>query len=745
MPVSVVRHSPRDLLKRAQRKLKRGIKRRLRLLGSELPADTPAQGLSGDPQGDANRSLAAASQQALDAFLASPARLRLGGAGNGPLVSVVLVLFNKAHLTYACLQHLQHLQHANLEVLIVDNHSTDQTTELLARLEGRVKILHQSENLHFLRACNLAFEQLDPQARYVALVNNDALLDSASVTHALQVFERWPETGIVGGQILHLDGQLQEAGSVICSDGSCRGLGRRQSPWQPLVQVRRRVDYVSGCFLVIEAALLRQLGGFDSRFAPAYYEETDLCVASWKLGRPVVYEPRCLVRHVEFASAGQSSDQGQREAERLMRGNQSRFREKHAGWLEQQPRAQAFQDLPAIDQACRRQGHPIRVLWIDDKLPDPAQGAGFGRLHALITGLADLGCFITLFATDLGKANGHPDRSWHGFSADYELHWGSAETLCQLLEERARFYTHIVASRRHNQELLHSWLAARPAGGARPQLIADVESLFSIREQSHKHLQRTQQIATAADLLGSDALKAELAALSDFDQLWAVSQLEASLLNQHTQGQVHQVGHAFAAPSDPPNFHVTHGLLFMGAMNYPGLPNLDSLAWLADAVFPALRQQGQLDPEQAPLTLIGPYRQDLVHPLLKRLQAVWPTVHLGAVPQVEPVLRSHRLLLAPTRFAAGLPHKVQHGIAMGVPVVTTELICSQMGWSDGDGLLASNSPIEFAQLIAKLYGDPGLWHQVQTGGLARIRRDCDPLKLRRSMASSLGISTGETP
>ena len=743
MPVE--RHSPPDLLRRIKRKLKRGIQRRLRLLGPELPADTPLQGLSGDPQGDANRTLAAASQQALDAFLATHAKLSLGREASGPLVSVVLVLFNKAHLTYTCLQHLQQLQHANLEVLIVDNHSTDQTAELLTRLEGRVKILRQSENLHFLRACNLAFEQLDPKARYVALVNNDALLDAASVTHALQVFERWPETGIVGGQILHLDGQLQEAGSVICSDGSCRGLGRRQSPWQPLVQVRRRVDYVSGCFLVIEAALLRQLGGFDFRFAPAYYEETDLCVASWKLDRPVVYEPRCLVRHVEYASAGQNSGQGRKEAEQLMRTNQSRFREKHADWLKQQPRPQTFQNLPAIDQAYRRQGHPIRVLWIDDKLPDPAQGAGFGRLQALITGLADLGCFITLFATDLGQVNAHPDRSWHGFSADYELRWGGPEALHHLLEERSGTYTHIVASRRHNQELLRSWLTARHSTAAQPQLIADVESLFSIREQSRKHLQRTNQIATAADLLSSDALNAELASLADFDQVWAVSQLEASLLNQHTQAKVHQVGHAFATPLNPPNFDTTHGLLFMGAMNYPGLPNLDSLAWLANAVFPALRQQGQLDPEQAPLTLIGPYRLDLVQPLLERLQAVWPTVHLGAVPQVDPVLRSHRVLLAPTRFAAGLPHKVQHGIAMGVPVVTTELISSQMGWSDGDGLLASNNPIEFAHLIATLYGDPSLWHKVQTGGLARIRRDCDPLTLRRSMASSLGVSTASPP
>lgn len=745
MPVPLILHSPAGLLRRVKRRLKRAIKWRLRLLCADLRPATPPHGLSGDPQGDANRSLAAASQLALDAFLASSDTLPLGREANGPLVSLVLVLFNKANLTFACLRHLQQLQHSNFELLIVDNNSTDQTAELLGRLEGRVKVMHQSENHHFLRACNLAFEQLAPQSRYVALVNNDALLDATCVTNALHVFERWPKTGIVGGQILHLDGQLQEAGSVICSDGSCRGLGRRQSPWQPLVQTRRRVDYVSGCFFMIEAELLRQLGGFDTRFAPAYYEETDLCVASWKLGRPVVFEPRCLLHHVEFASAGQSSGQGRREAEKLMQANQRLFHEKHADWLGQQPPAQAFHDLPAIEQACRRQAHPVRVLWIDDKLPNPAQGAGFGRLHTMITGLADLGSFITLFATDLAEADSSPDRSWHGFCADYELHWGEEEALSQLLEERAGFYTHIVASRIHNQELLLSWLAARPATEARPKVIADVESLFTIRELSRNHLQRTHQIATAAQLVNSESLSAELATLNAFDQVWSVSKLEANLLTQHIQGAVQQVGHAFAATTEPPSFHNTNGLVFMGAMNFPGLPNLDALAWLADAVFPALRRQNLLDPEQVPLTVIGPFRKDLAQPLLKRLQAVWPTRHLGAVPQVEPVLRSHRLLLAPTRFAAGMPHKVQHSISVGVPVVTTELISTQMDWGDGDGLLASNSPIEFAQLIARIYGDSGLWQQVQAGGLARIRRDCDPGRLRRGMASSLGISiTGPT-
>lgn len=177
----------------------------------------------------------------------------------------------------------------------------------------------------------------------------------------------------------------------------------------------------------------------------------------------------------------------------------------------------------------------------------------------------------------------------------------------------------------------------------------------------------------------------------------------------------------------------------MGAMNHPGLPNIDSLLWLAEAVLPALRQQPLL-PQHAPLTVIGPYREDLVRPLLERIEAVWPVVHLGAVPEVGPFLRSHRVLLAPTRFAAGMPHKVQHGIAMGIPVVTTELIASQMGWNSGEGLMASNNAHDFASHISRLYNDPGLWEQVQAAGLSRISRECHPQRQLDAIARSLQLN-----
>ena len=171
----------------------------------------------------------------------------------------------------------------------------------------------------------------------------------------------------------------------------------------------------------------------------------------------------------------------------------------------------------------------------------------------------------------------------------------------------------------------------------------------------------------------------------------------------------------------------------MGAMNHPDLPNLDSLHWLADTILPALRNLNQLDPQQAHLTVIGPYREDLVEPLLDRIRGLWPVRHLGHLERVEPELRQHRLLLAPTRFAAGLPHKVQHAISQGIPVVTTELIASQMGWQSGQGLQFSNNPVEYAALVADLYSNQQLWTKTQKIGLEKIHKECRLESLREAL------------
>jgi GT2 family glycosyltransferase len=734
-------HSDQFIPHRVKRRLRKRLLDPLQdLWGKHInPRNSHFQGISknndAERQKEANLLHSINAKRDLYWFLDQPkARVRIGRAENNPtkpLVSIVLVLFNKAELSYACLRSLEQLRYPNLELIVVDNCSTDETSSMLSRIEGQATILRQDENLHFLRGCNRAFQQLSPRSHYVLLVNNDALLDPLAVDQAVSVFERWPETGIVGGQVLHLDGCLQEAGNVIFRDGVCSGLGRRQRPLQPLAQVRRKVDYVSGCLLMIKTDWLQKLGGFDERFAPAYYEETDLCIRSWQCGRPVIYEPSCQLRHVEFAS----SQQGQSDAEVLMQRNRDLLKRKHHAWLQDQPTWENHKDFSSITSCLRTESYPARILWIDDRNPDGRYGAGYGRMEDIIKTLADLGYYITILAT-----HQNTDPCLHAHSADYELIWGGIQELESLLEERAGFYTHICASRNHNLQLLKTWqrrASQHLSSSQKPLLVGDIESLFSIREHAQREVRRNGKICTLSfnQLLKLPDLREEIDGLQNIDRFLTVSQREADLLSESLGKPVEVAGHAFtpSTPSQIPSYHDTHGLLFMGAMNHPDLPNLDSLHWLADTILPALRNLNQLDPQQAHLTVIGPYREDLVEPLLDRIRVLWPVRHLGHLERVEPELRQHRLLLAPTRFAAGLPHKVQHAISQGIPVVTTELIASQMGWQSGQGLQFSNNPVEYAALVADLYSNQQLWTKTQKIGLEKIHKECRLESLREAL------------
>lgn len=686
-------------------------------------------------QVDANLYLNAQARRELKWFLKEPeAAIEIGrrdkGNGDAPLVSLVLILFNKAELSYACLRSIEQLRHDNLELIIIDNGSTDQTEELLLKLKGRIRIIRQKQNLHFLRGCNVAFSQLAPDSSYVMLVNNDTLVDPLAIHQALQVFRRWPETGIVGGQVLHLDGRLQEAGNVIFRDGTCSGLGRRSSPWHPLAQTRRKVDYVSGCLFMVDTALLQTLGGFDNNFEPAYYEETDLCIRSWQAGRPVIYEPTCQLRHVEFAS----SNQGQADATALMKVNRAKLENKHLAWLQQQPTPETHRDLESVNTCLRMQAYPARVLWIDDRNPDKRFGAGYGRLEDLIEALADIGCFITVFAT-----HQQADIHLHAASSDYELRWGGLQDLQELLQTREGFYTHICASRHHNIRLLKTWLKSDSNSeiNCRPLLVADIESLFSIRQQAQNYLHKTGKISKISldELAKKPELRQELADLRPMDRFITVSEREAQLLRSALKKPAVVAGHTFAVAGlhGLGDFTACKGMLFMGAMTYHDSPNIDSLHWLAEEILPELKRQGHLNSAQCNLTVVGPSNAELIEPLLEKIRRHWPVEYLGHLENIEPILRQHRVLLAPTRFAAGLPHKVQHAISQGVPVVTTTLIANQMGWQNGDGLLHSDDPKKFAEHIVNLQHDAALWQSIREQGLARVYKECQQEKLRKAL------------
>jgi GT2 family glycosyltransferase len=120
----------------------------------------------------------------------------------------------------------------------------------------------------------------------------------------LAVFDDHPEAGLVGAKLIYPDGRSAGSGRHRLA----RRLGVEPRPQRrsdkPEFNYLREADYCSGACLAIPAALFRDLGGFDTRYAPAYYEDTDLAFAVRAARRKVFYQPKAGVVHLEGQTQG---------------------------------------------------------------------------------------------------------------------------------------------------------------------------------------------------------------------------------------------------------------------------------------------------------------------------------------------------------------------------------------------------------------------------------------------------------
>ena len=222
--------------------------------------------------------------------------------------SLIIPVFNQVAYTRKCLDQLQRLlpDTVQAEVIVVDDASTDETPAVLADLARAWPLLQvhrNAGNLGFIHSCNRGAEAASKP--FLVFLNNDTVPQPGWLVALLNTFRHYPEAGAVGGKLIYPDGTLQEAGGLIFSDGSGWNFGRNDpAPDHPLYNHVREVDYCSGALLATRRSLFMAVQGFDRRYAPAYYEDTDYCFRVRQEGYKVYYQPESVVIHFEGASSG---------------------------------------------------------------------------------------------------------------------------------------------------------------------------------------------------------------------------------------------------------------------------------------------------------------------------------------------------------------------------------------------------------------------------------------------------------
>ncbi|HEY2401191.1 MAG TPA: glycosyltransferase, partial [Steroidobacteraceae bacterium] len=636
-----------------------------------------------------------------------------------PEISVLMVLHNNFALTLQALASLRQAHAGAIQLVLVDSGSTDETRSIARYVTG-AEVLRFEDNIGYLRGCNAALELVSAGA--VLYLNNDVELAPNALAAALVRLHSDPRIGAVGGKIIRTHGALQEAGCIVWRNGGTAGYLRDQSPLCPEANFVRDVDFCSAVFLLARTAVVRDCGGFDEAFAPAYYEDADLCLRIQSAGFRVVYDPSVVVHHLEYGSTNVAADvhtQIERRHEIFFRKHLNTLRFRYVA----DSRAQVF--ARSVDKPRGR------VLFIEDQVPLRRLGSGFVRSNDIIRVMAGMGYRVTVFPVirksfDLASVYADlPDT----VEVMHDRELTSLEPF--LMSRRGTFDT-IWIARTHNLDRVKpilERLGVDVLGGL--QVVFDTEAIAAIRDARRHMLQGCTE-----PFEQQGAIRRELSNAYFCQSIVAVNELEAQTLRDQGLSDVHVLGHVRDLALTPRPWKDRAGLLFVGAFAAPDSPNYDSLCWFVDEVLPLVEQELGYETQ---LTVVGSMGEGVD---LERFRDHARVTLCGEVADTVPLYDAHRVFIAPTRYAAGVPYKVHEATSYGVPVVATELLRGQLDWEHERELLAADvsDPSRFAALVVALYRSEALWTKIRDAAAARISGACGRDAYERTISGLLASS-----
>jgi GT2 family glycosyltransferase len=275
-----------------------------------------------------------------------------------PVVSVCILVVSDHGLIEGCLDTLAGSNPSvEVEVVVVANGLDDAAFSPLRKRDDIV-LVRSAVNTGFSGGNNLA--ATFARGRYLLLLNDDSVVEAGYIDRLMTAIERDPSVAAAGGRVLSPDGTLQEAGSVLWSDGWVAHVGAGLPADSNDYYYVRYADYVSANGLLVDREAWDAVGGLDERYFPAYYEDVDLCLALWDHGYRVAYEPRAQLRHLQ----SQSTSTTYRNF--LLIRNRAQFVAKWSAPLQSFADHPEPIDEPAIEAAVQRAARSIgRVLVLE--------------------------------------------------------------------------------------------------------------------------------------------------------------------------------------------------------------------------------------------------------------------------------------------------------------------------------------------------------------------------------------------
>ena len=607
-------------------------------------------------------------------------------------VSIVIPVFNQFHFTQACLASLQQHQGAErFEVIVVDDCSTDATPEAVSQLPG-VIYLRNEINSGFIASCNCGAEKA--RGKYLVFLNNDTLVRAGWLKALFDTFAEEPGAGIVGAKLVYPDGRLQEAGGIIWQDASGWNYGKFDDPKKPEYNYLREVDYCSAAALMIPKALFENVRGFDSRYAPGYYEDTDLAFKVRQSGYKVLYQPLSEVIHYEGATGGTDLLAGTKKYQDINRSNFAK------AWADELTTKPVSGDVSFLRKPRNSSGKNILV--IDHHLPMPDKDAGSVRMFHILNTLHELGHRVTFIPDNLANIPPYGEElQRRGIEIIYHPY---IKKVRDYLISHGSEFDAVLLSR---CDFARKHIADTRLYAPRSRIIFDTVDLHFVRTE--REAQITSDSETREKARQKEQLEYDL--IDQADETWVVSNVEQKLLREaRPHKSVEIVSTIAEVPGSKTPFALRRDCLFIGGFQHT--PNIDGVLFFVQKIYPLVSEHLP----DAKFYIIG----DKAPPEIVAL-ATERIVIAGWQRDIRPFFDSAKLSVAPLRFGAGVKGKINQSMGFGVPVVATTLAIEGMPLINRRDILVADEAEDFAHALIELYESEALWNNLSENGIRKTR------------------------
>ena len=514
-------------------------------------------------------------------------------------------------------------------------------------------------------------------------LNNDTSVKENWLKPLVDTLENNADIGLVGSKLVFPNGKLQEAGGIIFNDGTAANYGKYDDANKPEYNYVRDVDYISGASIMLSKKLWDEIGGFDTNFAPAYCEDSDLAFQVRQHNLRVVYQPLSVVTHYEGVSNGIDVNEG---LKKYQIANCDKLFNKWFNEMVNLPNKNTKKtDFSLRDRISNKK----TILVIDQYVPEFDRDAGSKTTFQYLKMFVKMGFNVKYLGDNFYNKEPYTTIVEQlGIEVLYGP-WYANHIFEWILDNKDNIDVAYM-NRPHISEKYIDFIKEN----TNIKIIYYGHDLHYLREQREYELTNNIRHKFESEKLK----KTEYEIMHKANVVYYPSYIEKNeILKNDSKINVKAIN-AYYYDDIKANYKVNidyrKGLLFIGGFNHR--PNVDAVIWFVKEVYPNI-----LNKQQIPLTIAGSNPPVEITSLKNQNIKIMGYV---STEELNELYNDVKMTIAPLRYGAGIKGKVIEAASKGVPMVTTSVGAEGLTGYE-EFLIVTDDPIKMAELIIKLYNN----------------------------------------